>query len=166
LKAIDIANAVKEQVDQNKENQRILAQATVGANDKIDQLEKQTAQLYVALMAKQPQQQTPLHDTTAASTIKALTDKVKRLESGSGGRGNSGRGSGYRSLGSTNFPRNNDGVTTSCRWDNHSYYWTCGYDIKHTSNNCKYIKDTTNHKNEATSTNTMGGSNCNLHLRP
>jgi hypothetical protein len=33
LKAIGIANAVKEQVDQNKENQRVSAQATVEAND-------------------------------------------------------------------------------------------------------------------------------------
>ena len=71
LRAIGIANAVEEQVDQNKENQRILAQATVEANDKIDQLEKQTAQLYAALMVKQPPQQQPLQDTTAA-TIKAL----------------------------------------------------------------------------------------------
>jgi multidrug resistance efflux pump len=54
LKAIGIANAVKEQVNKNKENQRILAQATVEANDKIEQLEKQLAQLYAALMAKQP----------------------------------------------------------------------------------------------------------------
>jgi hypothetical protein len=75
LKAIGIANAVKEQVDQSKENQRILAQATVEANDKIDQLVKQSAQLYAALMAKQPQHQTPLQDTTTA-TIKALTDKM------------------------------------------------------------------------------------------
>ena len=71
LKAVGIANAVKEQVDPNKENQRILAQATVEANDKIDQLEKQTAQLYAALMVKQPPQQQPLQDTTTA-TIKAL----------------------------------------------------------------------------------------------
>jgi hypothetical protein len=165
LKALGIANAVKEQVDQNKENQRILAQATVEANDKIDQLEKQIAQLYAALMAKQPQQQTPLQDTTTA-TNKALTDKINRLENASGGRQNSGRGSGYRSRGSNNFPRNNDGVRTTRRWDNDNYCWTCGYDIKHTSNNCKYIKDTTNHKKEATATNTMGGSNRNLHLRP
>jgi hypothetical protein len=67
LKAIGIANAVKEQVNQNKENQRILAQATVEANDKIEQLEKQQAQLYAALMAKPAV--TPLQDTTAA-TIK------------------------------------------------------------------------------------------------
>jgi hypothetical protein len=40
LKAIGIANAVKEQVNQNKENQQIIAQATVEANDKIEQLEK------------------------------------------------------------------------------------------------------------------------------
>jgi hypothetical protein len=67
-----MANAVKEQVDQNKENQRILAQATIEANDKIEHLEKQQAQLYAALMAKEP---SPLQDTTAA-TIKAFTDKI------------------------------------------------------------------------------------------
>ena len=38
LKAMGIANMVKEQVDQNKERQRILAQATVKANDKINYL--------------------------------------------------------------------------------------------------------------------------------
>jgi hypothetical protein len=69
LKAIIIANAVTEQVDQNKENQRILAQATVEANEKIEQLEKQQARLYAALMAIQPQQQqfSPLQDKTAAT---------------------------------------------------------------------------------------------------
>jgi hypothetical protein len=64
LKAIGMTNAVKEQVDQNKENQRVLAQATVEANDKIELLVKQQAQLYAALMAKQPQQQvSPLQET-------------------------------------------------------------------------------------------------------
>jgi hypothetical protein len=57
LKAIGVANAVKEQVNQKKENQRILAQATVDANDKIEQLEKQQAQLYAALMANTHHQQ-------------------------------------------------------------------------------------------------------------
>ena len=102
LKAIGIANTVKEQVDQNKENQRILAQATVKANDKIILLEKQTAHLYAALMAKHPQQQ-PLQDTTTA-TIKALTDKINQFESGSG----KGRVQ-YRTLGSSRFLRNSDG---------------------------------------------------------
>ena len=55
---IGIAYAVKEQVDENKGNRRILAQATVEANDKIDLLERQTARLYAALMAKR-------EDTTA-----------------------------------------------------------------------------------------------------
>jgi hypothetical protein len=103
LKAIGIANTVKEQVDKNKENQGILAQATVKANDKIIlQLEKQTAHLYAALMAKHPQQQ-PLQDTTTA-TIKALTDKINQFESGSG------KGCvQYRTLGSSRFLRNSDG---------------------------------------------------------
>ena len=112
-------------------------------------------------MAKQPQPQqpSPLQDTTAA-TIKALTDKINRLEAGTntvgGGRGSS-RG---------DFVSNGkDGVRTRRRWDNDNYCWTCGFDVKHTSSNCKYIKDTTDHKTEATVTNTMGGSTRNLHLR-
>ena len=40
LKAIGIANAVKEQVNQNKENQKILAQATMEATEKIDLLQQ------------------------------------------------------------------------------------------------------------------------------
>ena len=43
---IGIAYAVKEKVDENKGDQRILAQATVvEANDKVGLLERQTAQL-------------------------------------------------------------------------------------------------------------------------
>ena len=42
LKAILIANTVKVQVDQNKENQRVLAQATMEANAKIDVVGTQT----------------------------------------------------------------------------------------------------------------------------
>ena len=40
LKAVLIAIGVYEHVHQNKENQQIPAQATVEANDKIEQLEK------------------------------------------------------------------------------------------------------------------------------
>jgi hypothetical protein len=60
-------------------------------------------------MATQPQQISPLHDTTAA-TIKALTDKINRLESGSGGGGGGGSSGcgGYRKIGSKSYPRNND----------------------------------------------------------
>jgi hypothetical protein len=156
LKAIGITNAVKEQDNQNKENQRVLAQAMIEANDKIEQLEKQQAQLYAALMAKQPPV-APLQDTTAA-TIKALTDE-------SGGNGGTGRGQ-YIKSGGQNFPANGkDGTRIARRWDNDNYCWTCGFDIKHTSETCKYIKDTVNHRKEATATNTMNGSIRNLHLR-
>jgi hypothetical protein len=161
LKAIGIANAVKEQVNQDKENQRILAQATVEANDKIEQLEKQKAQLYAALMAKQPP--APLQDTTIA-TIKALTDKINLLESG--GNGGGGRGQ-YRKAGGQSFPANGkNGIRPTRRWDNDNYCWTCGSDIKHDSMTCRYITDTEYHKKEATTTNTiMNGSSRNLYLR-
>ena len=77
MKAIGIANAVKEGVNQNKENQQILAQATVEANnDKIEQLEKQQTQLlHAVLMTQQPPTITCIQDTTVA-TIKAPTDKI------------------------------------------------------------------------------------------
>ena len=51
LTEVGSANAVKEQVDQNKENQRIPAQATPEANEKIHLLKKQTAQLCAALVS-------------------------------------------------------------------------------------------------------------------
>jgi hypothetical protein len=112
-------------------------------------------------MAKQPP--APLQDTTTA-TIKALTDKINRLESGGNG-GNGGRGQ-YRKAGGQSFPANEkDGIRPTRRWDNDNYCWTCGFDIKHDSMTCKYIKDTANHKKEATSTNAMIGSIRNLHLR-
>ena len=64
MKAIGIANAVKEGVNQNKENQQILAQATVEANnDKIEQLEKQQAQLLHAVLMTQQPQQSPVYRT-------------------------------------------------------------------------------------------------------
>ena len=134
------------------------------ANEKTDLLEKYCA----ALMAKQPLP--PLQDSAAdqLQQIRVLTDKVNRLESNSGGSGNGGRGGrgGYRPLGSNSFPKNNgDGTRTCRRWDNDNYCWTCGFDIKHNSMTCIYIKDATAHKKEATATNTMGGSTRNLHLR-
>jgi hypothetical protein len=168
LKQLGIANAVKEQVNQNKENQQLLAQATDEANDKIEQLEKQQAQLYAALMAKQPQPQPqPLQDNTAA-TIKALMDKINRLEAGGGntkrGGGSIRQGSGKRHKGWL-LPNGKDGTRNTRRWDNDNYCWTCGFDIKHTSRTCEYIKEPENHQKEATATNIMGGSTRNLHLR-
>jgi len=161
LKAVGIANAVKEQVSQNKENQQLLAQATDEANDKIEQLEKQQAQLFAAFMAKQPQSQPPLQplqDSTAA-TIKALTDKINRLEAANSGGGGS-RG------GQKNYPSNGkDGIRTTRRWNNDNYCWTCGFDIKHNSTTCRYIKEPTKHQSLATASDTMGGSTRNLHLR-
>jgi hypothetical protein len=59
-----------------------LAQATVKANYKIDQLEKQTAQLYAALMVKQPPQQQPLHSRHNCSN-----NQSTRKGTGSGGKG-------------------------------------------------------------------------------
>jgi hypothetical protein len=170
LKQLGIANAVKEQVNQNKENQQLLAQATDEANDKIEQLEKQQAQLYAALMAKQPQPQPqPLQDNTAA-TIKALTDKINRLESGntstkrgSGGGGGS-QGGGKRHKGWL-LPNGKDGIRNTRRWDNDNYCWTCGFDIKHNSMTCQYITEPDKHQKQATATNTMNGSTRNLHLR-
>ena len=169
LKQLGIANAVKEQVNQNKENQQLLAQATDEANDKIEQLEKQQAQLYAALMAKQPQPRPHQRqqDNTAA-TIKALTDKINRLEAGGGstkrGGGSISQGSGKRHKGWL-LPNGKDGTRNTRRWDNDNYCWTCGFDIKHNSMTCQYITEPEKHQKQATATNTMNGSTRNLHLR-
>ena len=69
-------------------------------------------------MAKQPQQQ-PLQDIIRA-TIKALIDRISQLESGCGRRGNGGRKNGrgrrqYRNLGSSSFPKDNDGGIRTTR---------------------------------------------------
>ena len=167
LKAIGIANAVKEQINENKENQQILAQAADEANEKIDHLEK----LYTALLAKQPQQQQPPppQDKTA-ETIRVLTDKINRLEaSGSSSASGSTSGSGgtrNRGGGQKHYPSNGkDGIRNSRRYDNDNYCWTCGFDIKHNSLTCQYIKEPEKHQKEATATNTMEGSTRNLHLR-
>jgi hypothetical protein len=78
-------------------------------------------------MAKQPPV-TPLQDTTA-TTIKALTDKITQLESGT--TGGTGRGQ-YRKSGGQNFPANRkDGTRIARRWDNDNYSWTCGLPVKH-----------------------------------
>ena len=79
------AYAVKEQVDENKRNQSFLAQAIVEANDKIDLLERQTAQLYAALMTKQMQlQQQWKHWLTKSIALKVKVEekeaKVKKEE--------------------------------------------------------------------------------------
>ena len=50
--AIGTADVVKEQVDQNKENQHILAQATGEANDKTNLLELQATLIYVLSRAE------------------------------------------------------------------------------------------------------------------
>ena len=167
LKAIGMANAVKHQIEQGKENQKLLAQATFEANARIDELEKQ------ALMAstqQQPQKETAFVVDDRSQQIIALTNRLNELElnkSGSGnGGGGGGKGGGYRALGSNGFPKNGKDGTRSCRrWDNDEYCWACGFDIKHNSMTCKYIKDEAAHKKEATATNTMGGSTRNLHLR-
>ena len=161
LKALGIANAAKQQIDKNKENMEVFAQASMEANQKIDLLEKHCA----ALMAATPPPPTTADDRL--NQIRVLTDRINQLESNSGGsKGGGGRSGSYRSLGSNSFPKNNSDGTRACRrWSNDEYCWTCGFDIKHNSMTCKYIKDEAAHKKEATATNTMGGSTRNLHLR-
>ena len=138
------------------------------ANQKIDLLEKHCAAL---MAAKQPP---PPPQHTAAdwlNQIKVLTNRINQLEgntggSKAGGGKGCGRNGGYRSLGSNSFPKNNSDGTRACRrWTNDEYCWTCGFDMKHDSMTCKYIKDEAAHKKEATATNTMGGSTRSLHLR-
>ncbi|OEU18651.1 hypothetical protein FRACYDRAFT_236930 [Fragilariopsis cylindrus CCMP1102] len=160
LKALGMANAVKEEIDKNKENMKVFAQASMEANQKINLLEQHCA----ALMAERQPPPPPQQQTMDAKSqqIQVLTDRLNQLELNKGGGG----GGGYRALGSNAFPKNGkDGTRTCRRWSNDEYCWTCGFDIKHNSMTCKYIKDAAAHKKEATAANPMGGSTRNLHLR-
>jgi hypothetical protein len=161
LKALGMANAVKEEINKNKENMKLFAQQSMEANQKINALEQHCA----ALMAeRQPPPQQATAVDAKSQQIQVLTDRLNQLELNKGGGG--GGGGGYRALGSTGFQKNGkDGTRTCRRWSNDEYCWTCGFDIKHNSMTCKYIKDEAAHKKEATADNTMGGSTRNLHLR-
>ncbi|OEU09064.1 hypothetical protein FRACYDRAFT_248889 [Fragilariopsis cylindrus CCMP1102] len=64
-KQLELQMLYKEQINKNKENQRILAQASMEANEKTDLLEKYCA----ALMAKQPLP--PLQDSAADNYSKS-----------------------------------------------------------------------------------------------
>lgn len=71
--------------------------------------------------------------------MKALTDRIKSLESGGS------RGGNNKKAGGESSPSNGK-WHTSRKWENDNYCWTCGYDIKHTSLTCLYIKDTEKHR--------------------
>ena len=159
LKALGMANAVKEEINKNKENMKVFAQASMEANQKINLLEQHCAALMAERQPPPPPQQATAVDAKSQQ-IQVLTDRLNQLELNKGG------GGGYRALGSNAFPKNGkDGTRTCRRWSNDEHCWTCGFDIKHNSMTCKYIKDEAAHKKEATATNTMGGSTRNLHLR-
>jgi hypothetical protein len=99
--------------------------------------------------------------------MKALTDKINRLEAGGStkrGGGSISQGGGKRHKGWL-LPNGKDGIRNTRRWDNDNYCWTCGFDIKHNSMTCQYITEPEKHQKEATATNTMNGSTRNLHLR-
>ena len=100
--------------------------------------------------------------------MKELTDKIIRIEEGGStkrGGGSIRQGSGKRHKGGWLLPNGQDGTRNMRRWDNDNYCWTCGFDIKHNSMTCQYIKEPEKHQKEATATNTMNGSTRNLHLR-
>jgi hypothetical protein len=42
--------------------------------------------------------------------------------------------------------------------------WICGFDLNHSAT-CEWVKDRELHRNDAAATETMGGSQRNMHLQ-
>jgi hypothetical protein len=159
-------------VETNRENQQILTANSIEQNNVIESLQAQIAALTTAVTTATPPPppaQANAATTTDANakmmeTMMAMMNKMKTSGSTGDTSGSGGGGGGKKKK---YLPRDNDkdGKRTTRRYDNDNYCWTCGFDLNHISAQCKWITDETNHKKEATASNTMGGSQRNMHLR-
>jgi hypothetical protein len=170
FKQIGLANAVMQQrLDTSQENQQILTANSIEQNNVIETLLTRIDKMETAAAAPAPAP-TPALANAATSTdanakmmetMMSMMSKMTTGGSGSGSGGNSGGNGGGGAGRNKRYQynekdKNRKGKTR--RYDNDHYCWTSGFGI-HT------IVDAANHKKEATASNTMGGSQRNMHLR-
>jgi hypothetical protein len=175
LKQLGLANAAMQQrIDTGYENQQILTANSIEQNNSIevqnDTIKSLVAEV-VALKAGASPTTAPSPAlanaaTTTDSNAKMMEMMMKMMGKMTTGGSTGGKGDSTKG-GSTGVSRRNDknGKRSNRRYENDNYCWTCGFDLGHTSSTCQYIVDTANHKKEATASNTMGGSQRNMHLR-
>jgi hypothetical protein len=179
FKKIGLANAVMQQrIDTSYENQQILTANSIEQNNSIeaqnDTIKSLVAEVTALKAVASPAAPSPAlanaattidADAKLIATITAIMSKMNTGGSGSGSGNGGGSGSGTGR--NKRNEKDKDGKRKQRRYDNDNYCWTCGFDINtpHTSTTCRYVTDKANHKKEATASNTMGGSQRNMHLR-
>jgi hypothetical protein len=170
-KAMGIANAVTQQlVETNRENQQILTANSIEQNNVIEALvtKIESMQAAAATTPPPPPAQANAATTTTDANAKMMEKMMAMMNTmNAGGGPGTGTSAKTGDRGRNRQLRDNDknGKRNTRRYTNDNYCWTCGFDISHTSMVCKYTNDNADHKKEATASNTMGGSQRNMHLR-
>jgi hypothetical protein len=175
LKEIGIANQVKEQLETNRDNTETVAQFQVEQAQTIDALqarlallEAQKGQAYgaqgppaVITPPSAPDDMSQI--TTILQAVMAAQAKPPADNGGTDGRKTARKGTRQWNTNDNDLP---NGQRSKRRHpDSTTYCFSCGFDLppKHTSKTCKWKKD--GHKDKATISNKMGGSerNCFHH---
>jgi hypothetical protein len=179
FRAIGLANAATQQLGEtNRENQQVLTANSIEQNNVIEALVAKIAAMDAAAAAPPPPPTPPAQANAATdanakmmATMMAMMNTMKTGGStGATGASEAGAGAGAQTGGNRSRNRqirDNDknGKRNTRRYNNDNYCWSCGFDISHTSMTCQYTNGNTDHKKEATATDTMGGSQRNMHLR-
>jgi hypothetical protein len=173
FKQIRLANAVIQQhLETGQENQQILTANSIEQNNVIETLLTRIDKMETAAAAPAPAPTPALANAATSTDAKAkmmetmMAMMSKMTTGGSVGGGNGGGGAGQNKRYQYN-EKDKNGKRKTRQYDNDNYCCTCGFDIHttHTSTTCRYIVDAANHEKEATASNTMGGSQRNMHLR-
>jgi hypothetical protein len=178
FKAIGLANAVTQQLGEtNRENQQILTANSIEQNNTIEALVAKIAAMETAATHQPPPPPPPPAPAQAnaatttdanAKMMETMMAMMNKMNAGGTGTGTGGAAAAKTGDCSRSWQaRDNDknGKRNTRRYNNDNYCWTRGFDISHTSMVCKYTNGNVNHKKEATTTNIMGGSQRNMHLR-
>jgi hypothetical protein len=174
FKQMGLANAVMQQrLETSNENQQILTANSIEQNNAIESQNNTIVSLLTRIdkmEASTAGTPTPAPEQANAATTTDSNAKMMEMMMKMMGKMTTGGSKGETPKGDTKgVSRRNDknGKRSHRRYgdENDNYCWTCGFDIGHTSSTCQYIVNTANHKKEATASNTMGGSQRNMHLR-
>ena len=169
-KALNIANTVTEQVQQNAADTKVAAQAALENDQTIALLKAEIAALKVG---KENNKNAANQVTTTDPQVEMMKILMQTMntcitnnKNGTGG----GRKGGKNGRDVSNIPLHKrpndlgDGKRSFKRYpDTHGYCWSCGYDV-HLKHKCGPRSRKLGHKNKATVTNLMGGSERNMHL--
>jgi hypothetical protein len=162
---LGIANAaIQEHMDDNKEHQIAISEVILKQQQDIKDMTAIISALTTnpkpqANAATQPPAPPPAPDPNAQMLATLQTMLAKLNETGKGKDTHS-----RPPQASRQNDNNAQGLRTRRRYNHNNYCWTCGFDVGHTSDTCKWSTNCPDHKKLATVTNRMGGSERNTHL--